>query len=259
MVFTLIIVTASLAFTAYALHRSKLQNAELQKIVSDSAARLERLQVSFGSFAPRDVIEHLTDPDGVYRASLREVTVLFADLRGFTRLCQGRDPVEVVEILNGYFESMHRAVRAHHGELTELTGDGILALFGALEHNPWQEIDATKAALAMRSALVKYNEELTKKDLPNIAFGIGIHQGPLLTGVLGSRDLQKFGVVGDAINVASRLEGLTKHHKCDILVSDAVKAKLRGQFELVAKDPVLVKGRTDPVASHYVVNEIAPT
>ncbi|MBX2816889.1 MAG: adenylate/guanylate cyclase domain-containing protein [Saprospiraceae bacterium] len=228
----------------------------MQKIVSDSAARLERLQVSFGSFAPHDVIEHLTDPDGVYSASLREVTVLFADLRGFTRLCHGRDPAEVVEILNGYFETMHKAVRAHHGELTELTGDGILALFGALEHNPWQEIDATKAAIAMRESLVTYNRELAMKGLPSIAFGIGIHQGPLLTGVLGSRDLQKFGVVGDAINVASRLEGLTKHHQCDILISEVVKSKLRGQFALEAKEPVLVKGRNEPVKSYHVVEAI---
>jgi adenylate cyclase len=100
------------------------------------------------------------------RGERKEVTVLFADLFGFTPLSESVDPSVLVRILNGYFERMARAITAHQGHISTLIGDGILALFGALETNPWQTDDAVRAALAMRAELEAYNQELAAEGLP---------------------------------------------------------------------------------------------
>ena len=112
----------------------KLQN--LEKLLSHNTARLEQLQVDFGRFAPQDVIEHITESESDYPPSLRSVTVLFADIKGFTRMCDKMEPSTVVSILNGYFQCMTKAIAKHHGEVTEMMGDGLLALFGAIKNNP---------------------------------------------------------------------------------------------------------------------------
>ena len=140
--------------------RQRMRNRKLERLLDHTNSRLEQLQLHFGRFTPQEVIEHLTEPDGSYAARMRSVTVLFADLKGFTKMCDNRDPAEVVSILNGYFQCMSEALANHHGQVTELMGDGMLTLFGALRSNPWQVQDAVMGALAMRKALVEYNEEL---------------------------------------------------------------------------------------------------
>ena len=164
---------------------------------------------------------------------MRFVTVLFADLKGFTKMCDQMDPSKVVPILNGYFQCMSEAISNHHGRVTELIGDGLLALFGALESNPWQVQDSVMGALAMRQALVRYNEELRSQSLPELSVGIGIHQGEVLAGVMGNIGLSKFGVVGDTINVAARVESLTRVHHVDLLVSETVRDKLDERFSVL--------------------------
>jgi len=232
--------------------RQNRRNRQLERLLDNTNAKLERLQIHFGRFAPQDVIEHLTEPDGRYAPSRRLVTVLFADLIGFTRMCDKMDPAEVVLILNGYFQCMSEAISNHHGRVTELTGDGLLALFGALESNPWQAQDAVIGALAMREALVRYNEELRSQSFPELSFGVGIHQGEVLAGVMGNDELSKFGVVGDTINVAARVESLTREHQVDLLVSEAVRNKLDQRFSLRRMPPVPVKGKQDPLVTYLV-------
>ena len=124
------------------LFRQRMRNRELERLLDHTNSKLEQLQLHFGRFTPQEVIEHLTEPDGRYVATMRSVTVLFADLKGFTKMCDNRDPTEVVSILNGYFQCMSEALANHHGQVTELMGDGILTLFGALRSNPWQVQDA---------------------------------------------------------------------------------------------------------------------
>jgi adenylate cyclase len=206
----------------------------------------------FGRFTPQEVIEHLTEPDGRYAARMRSVTVLFADLKGFTKMCDNRDPAEVVSILNGYFQCMSEALANHHGQVTELMGDGILTLFGALRSNPWQVQDAVMGALAMRKALVEYNEELRSKSLPELSFGIGIHQGEVLAGLMGNVELSKFGVVGDTINVAARVEALTRVHDVDLLITEEVRNQLDDRFSLKEMPAVPIKGKQEPIVTYLV-------
>ena len=135
-------------------------------------------------------------------------------------------------------------------------GDGILALFGALRHNPWQVQDAVLAALDMREALKEYNKELRSNSFPELSFGIGIHRGKVLAGVMGNFELSKFGVVGDPINVAARIEALTREHDTDILITDEIKDELDDRFILEEMPPVFVKGKSEPMVT-FIVNGVS--
>jgi adenylate cyclase len=232
--------------------RQRKRNQKLERLLDHTHSKLEQLQLNFGRFTPQEVIEHLTEPDGSYAARMRSVTVLFADLKGFTKMCDNRDPAEVVSILNGYFQCMSEALSNHHGQVTELMGDGILTLFGALRSNPWQVQDAVKGALAMRKALAEYNEELRSKSLPELSFGIGIHQGEVLAGVMGNFELSKFGVVGDTINVAARVEALTRVHDVDLLITEKIKNQLDDRFSLKEMPAAPIKGKQEPIVTYLV-------
>ena len=232
--------------------RQRTRNEKLEKLLAHTNERLERLQIHFGRFTPEEVIEHLTDSDQPFSPNMRTVTVLFADLKGFTKMCDEMEPSDVVSILNGYFRCMSHALTKHHGQITELVGDGILALFGALRNNPWQVQDAAMAAFQMREALEEYNVELQAKSFPTLSFGIGIHRGKVLAGVMGNYELSKFGVVGDTINVAARIEGLTRLLKTDILISNEIKEQLDARFILEQMSPLQVKGKSAPLVTYTV-------
>src|SRR4029077_17656153 len=142
-----------------------------ERLLDDTHGRLERLQIHFSRFAPDDVVERLTEPSGDLIASRRMVTVLFADLKGFTAMCDHLDPELMLQILNGYFREMSQAVPAHNARGPELPGGGMLALCGGLEPNPWQAQDAVRGALTMRDALVRYNDTLRARSIPELEFG----------------------------------------------------------------------------------------
>lgn len=241
-----------LVLLALALGAGRRRTRQLERLLEQANRRLERIQLAFGRFTPADVIERLTEPGGGLLPHRCAVTVLFADLRGFTAMCDGLDPAETVTVLNGYFERMTEAIAAHHGLINELIGDGLLALFGALDPNPWQTRDAVLAALEMRAALERYNGQLRAQSLPQLRFGIGIHCGEVMAGVIGNEGLSKFSVVGDPINVASRVEGLTKIHGVDLLITEEVRAALEPSFHLRAMPPVAVKGKSEPIVTYWV-------
>ena len=247
----LAILAAFFGLLAFVLKQRK-QIRQIERLLDDTHARLERLQIHFSRFAPDDVVERLTEPSGDLIASRRMVTVLFADLKGFTAMCDHLDPELMLQILNGYFREMSQAVTANHGRVTELTGDGLLALFGALEPNPWQAQDAVLGALTMRDALVRYNDTLRARSMPELEFGIGIHRGELLAGVMGNEELSKFGVVGDTINVASRVERLTRELAVDLLITEEVRSQLDTRFQLRAMPALTVKGKLEPLKTYLV-------
>jgi adenylate cyclase len=228
------------------------QIRQLERLVDDTHGKLEQLQLHFGRFAPDGVVEQLTEQRGEVKASRRTVTVLFADLKGFTALCDRLDSEQMVPILNGYFRCMSQAITGHHGRVTELTGDGLLALFGALEPNPWQAQDAVLGALAMREALRGYNDTLRARALPSLELGIGIHRGEVVAGVMGNEELSKFGVVGDTINVAARVERLTRDLAVDVLITEEVRRELDARFRIRVMPPQPVKGKAEPIVTYLV-------
>ena len=249
------LLTASLAALAAALlaftwsqRRVRALGARVQR----DAASLESLQRAFQRFAPAEVVESIIAQGVATRSEKKDVTVLFADLRGFTKMSERLDPAVVVEMLNGYFEEMSAAITEHRGHVSKFIGDGILALFGALEPNPWQANDATHAALAMCTRLHRYNETLEARGLPALAIGVGIHRGTVVAGVIGSRSLMEYTVIGADVNLAARVESLTRAHEVDILVTAAVRAALDPRFRLRALPAVEVKGVSEPVATFAV-------
>ena len=248
-----------ISLVVWLIRRARRRRNDLERLLDRANEKLEQLQMRFNWFAPPDVVEHLSTPGGVIQPSRRMVTVLFADLIGFTTLCDRLDPSEVAPLLNGYFEHMSQAIRRHHGRITELIGDGLLALFGALESNPWQAQDAVRAALDMRKSLAEYNRELRAQGKPELKFGMGIHHGEVLTAVIGNRELSKFSVVGDTINVASRVERLTREHGVDLLITEQVRHSLNDQFRLKAMPPMVVKGKTEPIPTYWVEDLSDPT
>ena len=237
-----LVLGAALVGLALLLLRTRRTVVALRQRLEASANELEMLQRAFSRFAPAEVVEDIIAEGRSRRSEKKEVTVLFADLKGFTPLAERLDPALLVQVLNGYFERMSRAIDGHRGHVAKFIGDGILALFGALESNPWQTNDAVHAALAMRAALAEYNATLTADGVPALAMGIGIHRGPVVAGVIGSAELMEYGVIGSTVNVASRVERLTRTHGVDVLVTDAVRERLDRRFHLRAMPAAEVRG-----------------
>lgn len=239
--------------------RARRRNRQLEQLIQLGDGKLMQLQRQFERFVPSDVVERLTAPARGVEPARRVVTIMFADLRGFTAMCDRLDPGVTVMMLNGYFARMIPAIARHHGQVTDLAGDGLLALFGALENNPWQALDAVLAAQAMRGELADYNAELRGRGLPELKFGIGIHSGEVVAGVIGAGSLLKFSVTGDPINVASRVEGLTSQFKVDLLITEEIRAALDERFQLRAMPQATVKGKPAPLQTYFVEPEaIAP-
>jgi adenylate cyclase len=242
------------AVLALALHLlwSRRTLAALEARLEAASRSLESLQRAFSRFAPAEVVEDIIAQGVSIRSAKKEVTVLFADLKAFTSLAEQLDADVLVKVLNGYFERMSSAITGQRGHVAKFIGDGILALFGALETNPWQTNDAVHAALAMRAALAAYNAALAGDGLPPLAVGIGIHRGTVVAGVIGSAELMEYGVIGSTVNLASRVERLTRVHGVDILVSEAARAALDRRFRLRALPAVEVRGVPTPLATFAV-------
>ena len=174
------------AASAVAVARLRAQRRRLRLQLEGATAELQRLQLSFARFAPTAVVDGIAARGRSTEAQRKDVTVLFGDLVGFTSLSEQLAPEVLVAVLNEYFLRMSGAIIEHRGHVSKFIGDGLMALFGALEPNPWQANDAVHAALAMQHALIAYNEELSARDLPALRLGVGIHRGPAIAGVIGS-------------------------------------------------------------------------
>jgi adenylate cyclase len=236
----------------YLLRRAYGETSRLRRRLESSAMDLQRLQLAFSRFVPDALVERIIASGIPTLGEKKDVTVLFSDLVGFTALSESVDPSTLVRILNGYFERMTRAITDHNGHISTLIGDGILALFGALEPNPWQANDAAHAALAMRAELEEYNRELRSEGLPTLSIGVGLHRGSGVAGLVGSEHLMEFTIVGRTINVAARVQDLTREHRTDILLTEEVRRALDPRFTLKPLTPTRVRGIARPVMIHAV-------
>ena len=178
-------------------------------------------------------------------SATRTVAVLFSDIRGYTRMSEGMAPLEVFAMLNAYLERMGRAVDGAGGFVDKYIGDAIMALFDDDETDRLLD-----AIVAMRLELRALNHERVAAGLPAIEHGIGAHGGEVVMGTIGFTSKIESTVIGDAVNVASRVEGLTKERGLAVLVTGAIVAKLRepARFRLRKLDePVRLRGRGDLV------------
>ncbi|PSQ95241.1 MAG: hypothetical protein BRD55_12055 [Bacteroidetes bacterium SW_9_63_38] len=224
------------------------RSRDLRRRLDDANRALEQLQRTFNRFAPARVVDDILERRTLDIAETREVTILFADLRGFTALGEQLDAPDLVALLNRYFQGMDRSVDAHSGFISKFIGDGLLVLFGALHDNPWQATDAVKAALDMQERV----ETLDVEGDVDLSLSVGIHRGPVVAGTVGSFEVKEFTVVGRHVNLASRVEELTRTHEANILITGAVQEDLDPSIPVTEQPPVPVKGVEAPITTYAV-------
>jgi adenylate cyclase len=177
-----------------------------------------------------------------------DLTILFSDIRGFTATSENTEAEKVVEMLNTYFSAMTDVIFRHEGTLDKFIGDAIMAFWGApILHADHADRGVT-AAIEMQRALVGVNEELAGMGLPSVAIGIGLNSGDVILGNIGSERKLDYTIIGDNVNLASRLEGLTKHYGVPLIISENTHAQLRQEIPCAVVDMVRVKGKQVPIA-----------
>jgi len=184
----------------------------------------------------------------------RVVTVLFADIRGFTTRCESLAPVDAVRLLNLYHEHMTGVVEAHGGIVNQLVGDGIMAIFGATGQSRHAD-EAIAAGRAMLDSLDELGERLEAHGFDPVRIGVGVNTGPAIVGTIGSSRRMEYTAIGDTVNTAARLESATKQYGVDLLISDALRARLGPDFVCRTADLVKVKGKTEPVAVFTLIGK----
>jgi adenylate cyclase len=207
-------------------------------------AEREFLRETFGKYVSQEIRDEILAGRVALEGQLREATILFADLRDFTPWVEASDPREVVRDLNAYFTEMQTAIRNHGGLVLQYIGDEIEAVFGAPVNQPRHAEHAVRAAQEMRARLSAWNAARQRAGRPPLRNGIGVHTGVVLAGNIGSADRLSYALVGDPVNVASRIQGLTKELATDVLVSGTTRARLNGEVQLTPLPSVRVKGRT---------------
>jgi adenylate cyclase len=201
----------------------------------------------FSRFVNPHVVKQLIERGGIEGAGqTREVTLLFSDIRGFTTLSETRKPEEVVALLNRYFSLQVDVVFRHGGSLDKFIGDCIMALWGAPLDDPEHARHAVACALDMADTLQAFKRELGAEQ-SDFDVGIGLHSGPAVVGLIGSDKRREYTAIGDSVNLASRIEGLTKDAKRRILVSRDTMEKCADSFDFVPAGSYKVKGRAQEV------------
>jgi adenylate cyclase len=210
-------------------------------------AREEVARANYSRFMPEYVVKQLLEnPDSFRLGGVNQtITVLFADIRGFTTLSEHENPEKVVGLLNRYFTAMTEIIFEHGGTLDKYIGDGLMAIFGAPTATPNDAINAVRAAVAMQKRLIVLNEELRLAGFASINVGVGLHTGEATIGYVGSDQRSEYTAIGDTVNVASRLEGAAKGGQ--ILVSEATARAAGNIFTMAQLEPIPVKNRVQPI------------
>ena len=186
----------------------------------------------------------------------KEVTVLFCDLRGFTSLSEKLSPAEVVSLLNTYFTRMIEVISAHQGMVDKFIGDAIMALFGAPIRRENDPLLAVQCALEMQRQMKILNVERTNKGLPPLTMGIGINTGAVIAGNIGSLHRMEYTVIGDTVNIASRLEGASRIG--DVLITEATYLKIKDDVQVTRLEPMIFKGKSAQINVYRVDGLVAP-
>lgn len=203
----------------------------------------------FGQYVPPELVEEMSrDPEHYSMAGRKaELTVLFSDVRGFTTISEGLQPDQLATLMNEYLGAMTEVVRRNRGTLDKYIGDAIMAFWGAPVDDPEHAKNAVITAIEMQAALVDLNKTLVAKGWPDLKIGVGVNTGPMTVGDMGSPVRQSYTVMGDAVNLGSRLEGITKQYGVGIIVGETTREMIKKDFVFRELDRVRVKGKEDPV------------
>ncbi len=223
-----------------------------------------RIRHVFSKFVPAEVINDLLtrgSDEALMVGEKRDIVVLFSDIRSFTAISENNKPEDVVSFLNKHFSVMVEVIKRHGGSIDKFIGDAIFAIFGAPVSYEDNAMRAVQASIDMIQAMDQVETGFLKLPASGYAIGIGVHEGPAIVGNIGSSDKFDYTAIGDTVNIASRLEGLTKHYHRRILVSEEIAGKTGSRFDLREVDRVKVKGKlkaTSLFAVEDVENRLPP-
>ena len=218
-------------------------------------SRLKRqLGRLFGLYIPPELVDEMAQNPNSYSlaSQSRHMTVLFTDVRDFTSIAEGMAPEQLSLLMNRFLSPMTQAIHQHRGTIDKYMGDAIMAFWGAPVADNQHATHAVQAALAMTDALAGLQDDFAAQGWPAIRIGIGLNSGDMVVGNMGSTFRMAYTVLGDAVNLGSRLEGLTKYYGLSIIVSEDTKV-LAPDFVYRELDRVRVKGRDKPLAIYEVV------
>jgi adenylate cyclase len=219
----------------------------------DGLKERDKLRTTFGKYMTATVMEHLLAGKVALGGESLEVSILFTDIRSFTTISEKMDPQHLVGLLNEYFTEMVGIVMQEDGVVDKYIGDAIMAVFGAPVPKPADAVNAVRAAVRMRRALEELNRSLGARGLPTLRTGIGIHTGMVVAGNIGSEKRMEYTVIGDAVNLASRLEASTKELGVDVLISEVTYERTKHVVRARAVREINVKGREQPVLAYEVL------
>ena len=193
--------------------------------------------------------------DALMEGERKEVTIVFSDIRSYTSLTERMGATEVVSLLNNYFETMVEAVFTYEGTLDKFIGDALMAVFGAplpLKNHAWMAI---QSALDMRHRLKEFNHGRRMAAQPQIRIGIGLSSGEVVSGNIGSQKRMDYTVIGDGVDISSRLEGVTKEYGCDIVLSEFTYEHCHDKIWVRELDRIRVKGKTRPIRIYELIGD----
>ncbi|MGD9042679.1 MAG: response regulator [Desulfobacterales bacterium] len=233
-------------------------NELLEERVKKRTAQLQELNIAYQRFVPREFL-NLLAKESILDVILgdqtaQQMTVMFSDIRGWTTLSEDMTAQESFNFINAFLNRVSPVINAHRGFIDNFQGDGMMALF------PEAADDAVRAAIAMHAAVSEYNTDRKQKGFQPIGIGVGLHIGDLMLGIIGHEQRMQGTVVADAVNLASRLEGLTRVYGSSISISEPTLSQLKDpdRYKHRFVDKVQVKGKKDPVSVHEVFDGDPP-
>ena len=215
----------------------------------------ENIKNTFGKFVNRDIAEKALHGELQLGGVKRNCAIFFSDLRNFTGMSEKMEAEQVVEFLNQYFTEMVECIYNTNGIVDKFIGDAIMAHWGALYTDGNDTGNAIDAALLMRQALINFNRDIEHSNRPKFRFGCGINTGEVVAGQIGSPKKLEYTVIGDAVNLASRIEYMNKEFGTDILISEDSYNKVVGKYKVVAMPPIEIRGKSKPQLMYAVLGK----
>ena len=231
--------------------------ASVQTRLRETRQTLEKkntfLRQVFGKYLADEVVDRLLrDPDALaLGGKVRDVTIVMADLRGFTALSDQWQPSDVVDALNIYFDAIVKTITAHGGIVDNIVGDGIVSLFGVPEQSDDDACQAVACAIAMQNAMTEVNDALHARGLPQLGVGVGVNSGEVIVGNVGSDQFAKYSAIGSPMNIASRVEALSLSGQ--VLITDETLKRTNGRVRTAGTLRVKARGVEPHILIHDAV------